>query len=115
MSRVIAKTRRKRAKTPARGGTATPNGGSRHAKVSEGRFDTVMQAAARSGLLQEKSSRIAGRVSPTLVKQAKKRTGIEADSDLIAFALASVALEDDFAEAFKDARGKVDARMNLGL
>ena len=115
MPKVIAKTSRKRAKTPARGGAPAPNGESRAAKVSEARFGTIMQAAARSGLLQEKSSRIAGRVSPTLVKQAKKRTGIEADSDLIAFALASVALEDDFPEAFKDARGKVDAKLKLGF
>jgi hypothetical protein len=70
---------------------------------------------ARSGLLGDKSGRIAGRVSPTLVEQAKKRTGIEADSDLIAFALASVALEDDFPDAFTDARGKVDAKLKLGF
>jgi hypothetical protein len=74
-----------------------------------------MQAAERSGLLEEKSSRIAGRVSPALVEQAKKRTGIEADTDLIEFALANVALEDRFAETFKDARGKVDADLKLGF
>ena len=78
-------------------------------------FDNVMKAAARSGLLKEKSSRIAGRVSPALVKQAKRRTGIDADSDLIAFALANVALEDNFAEAFNDARGKVAAGLKLGF
>ncbi|WP_445219681.1 hypothetical protein ACKWRH_05815 [Bradyrhizobium sp. Pa8] len=70
------------------------------------RFETVMEAAERSGLLKQKSSRIAGRVSPLLVEEAKRRTGIEADTDLIAFALANLALEDKFAEAFKDARGK---------
>lgn len=83
--------------------------------AGEGRFDTVMKAAERSGLLKEKSSRIAGRVSPTLVEQAKKRTGIAADTDLIAFALANVALEDDFPDAFKDARGKIDAGLKLGF
>src|ERR1700726_3441589 len=72
------------------------------------RFETVMEAAERSGLLKQKSSRIAGRVSPSLVQEAKRRTGIEADTDLIAFALANVALEDKFAGAFKDARGKID-------
>jgi len=88
---------------------------SRQLRASEGRFETVMKAAERSGLLKEKSSRIAGRVSPALVEQAKKRTGIQADTDLIAFALANVALEDEFAEAFKDARGKVDGRLKLGF
>lgn len=78
------------------------------------RFETVMEAAERSGLLKQKSSRIAGRVSPLLVEEAKRRTGIEADTDLIAFALANVALEDKFAEAFKDARGKIDPDLKLG-
>jgi hypothetical protein len=79
------------------------------------RFETVMEAAERSGLLKQKSSRIAGRVSPSLVQEAKRRTGIEADTDLIAFALANVALEDKFAEAFKDARGKIDPDLKLGF
>jgi hypothetical protein len=77
--------------------------------------ETIMKAAERSGLLKEKSSRIAGRVSPALVEEAKRRTGIEADTDLIAFALANVALQDNFAQAFKDASGKVDADLKLGF
>jgi len=74
-----------------------------------------MKAAERSGLLNEKSGRIAGRVSPALVKEAKKRTGIEGDTDLIAFALASVALDDNFDKAFKESRGKVPADLKLGF
>ena len=79
------------------------------------RFEAVMEAAARSGLLRQKSSRIAGRVSPALVAQAKRQTGITADSDLIAFALANVALEEGFAEAFRKSRGKVPADVKLGF
>jgi hypothetical protein len=78
-------------------------------------FEAVMEAAERSGLLKEKSSRIAGRVSRALIEQAKRRTGIESDTDLIEFALANVALEDNFAEAFKAARGKVDPDLKLGF
>jgi hypothetical protein len=84
-------------------------------QVSSARFEAVMMAAERSGLLSEKTSRIAGRVSPALVKQAKKQTGIEGDTDLIAFALASVALEDNFREAFKESRGKVPTDLKLGF
>ena len=84
-------------------------------RVSKARFEAVMQAAERSGLLSEKSSRIGGRVSPALVEQAKKQTGIQTDTDLIEFALASVALEDKFADVFKDSRGKVDADLKLGF
>ena len=83
--------------------------------VSKARFEAVMQAAEQSGLLSEKSGRIGGRVSPALVRQAKRQTGIETDTDLIEFALATVALEDNFAEAFKESRGKVDAELKLGF
>jgi hypothetical protein len=82
---------------------------------SAARVEAVMRAAARSGLLGEKSGRIGGRVSPALVRQAKRQTGIEADSDLIEFALATVALEDNFAKAFKRSRGKVDPGLKLGF
>jgi len=84
-------------------------------QISKARFEAVMKAAKRSGLLSEKCSRIAGRISPALVEQAKKQTGIEGDSDLIAFALASVALEDNFAEVFKESRGKAPADLKLGF
>lgn len=76
--------------------------------------EAVMAAAERSGLLREKSGRIGGRVSPALVRKAKDKTGIEADTDLINFALASVALEDRFAEAFKAVHGTVDPDLELG-
>jgi hypothetical protein len=85
------------------------------AVISNARFEAVMQAARQSGLLGEKAGRIGGRVSPTLVEQAKRQTGIETDTDLIEFALASVALEDRFAEAFKEARGKIDPELKLGF
>ena len=84
-------------------------------RVSKARFEAVMQAAEQSGLLSEKSGRIGGRVSPALVKQAKRQTGIETDTDLIEFALASVALEDNFAQTFKESRGKVDPELKLGF
>jgi len=83
--------------------------------VSKARFEAVMRAAEQSGLLSEKGGRIGGRVSPALVRQAKRQTGIETDTDLIAFALASVALEDDFADMFRESRGKVDPALKLGF
>ena len=82
--------------------------------VSKARFEAVMRAAEQSGLLDEKGGRIGGRVSPALVRQAKRQTGIEADTDLIEFALATVALEDNFADVFKESRGKVDPKLKLG-
>ncbi|MEH2528409.1 hypothetical protein V1288_006318 [Bradyrhizobium sp. AZCC 2176] len=63
----------------------------------------------------EKGGRIGGRVSPALVRQAKRPTGIETDTDLIEFALATVAIEDNFADVFKESRGKVDPKLKLGF
>jgi len=83
--------------------------------LSKARFEAVMQAAERSGLLSRKSGRIGGRVSPALVEQAKRQTGIETDTDLIEFALATIALDDDFARTFKESRGKVDPALKLGF
>ena len=79
------------------------------------RVEAVMAAAERSGLLQEKSGRIGGRISPVLIRQAKAQTGIETDTELIEFALANVALEDKFAEGFKAVRGSVDPDLKLGF
>lgn len=81
----------------------------------ETQVEAVIAAARRSGLLHQKSGRIGGRVSPALVEQAKARTGIETDTDLIEFALANIALEDRFAESFKAVRGKVDLDLKLGF
>jgi hypothetical protein len=50
------------------------------------RFEAVMEAAKESGLLGAKSARIGGRVSPALIEQAKRQTGIAADTDLLEFA-----------------------------
>lgn len=83
--------------------------------VCKARFEAVMRAAEKSGLLNEKSGRIGGRVSQALVRQAKRQTGIETDTDLIEFALATVALEDNFADVFKGSRGKVDPKLKLGF
>ena len=79
------------------------------------RVDATIKAAQESGLISEKSSRISGRVSAELVEQAKRRTGLSSDTDLIQFALAAVALEDGFAVAFKESRGKIDPDLKLGF
>lgn len=90
---------------------AIPSG----ARQSKTQIEAVMSAAERSGLLSQKSGRIGGRVSPALVEQAKARTGIQTDTDLIEFALANIALEDRFADSFKAVRGTVDSDLELGF
>ena len=90
-------------------------GTERVATVHGTQVEAVMLAAQRSGLLEEKSGRIGGRVSPALVDRAKARTGIETDTDLIEFALANIALDDKFAVSFKAIRGTVDPDLKLGF
>ena len=103
------------ARTPLKG-SARRDGKNGPFVISKARFEAVMLAARQSGLLSgKKSGRIGGRVNPALVKQAKRQTGIVTDTDLIEFALASIALEDKFAEAFKESRGKVDPGLKLGF
>jgi hypothetical protein len=98
----------------ARGETTKRSTRSVRLAISRDRqVEAVMAAARRSGLLDEKGSRIGARVSPALVKRAKARTGIKADTDLIEFALANIALEDKFAAAFWAVRGKVEPDLNL--
>jgi hypothetical protein len=77
-------------------------------------YESVMEAAEQCGLLKEKTTRISGRVSPALIAEAKRRTGIQSDTELIEFALANLALEDNFAEAFEAAHGKIDPDLKLG-
>lgn len=77
------------------------------------RIEAVFRGAEKVGLLGEKDGRIAGRVSSGLIKEAKARTGIKSDSELIAFALATVALEDNFAQEFSDLAGTVDPELDL--
>lgn len=85
------------------------------AATRKARLQAVREAAENSGLLGEKSARIGGRISPRLVKMAKKRTGIETDTDLIEFALANVALDDNFGQTFRKARASVDPTLKLGF
>jgi hypothetical protein len=50
-----------------------------------------------------------------VVRQARRQTGIVTDTNLIEFALASIALEDNFAETFRESRGKIDPELKLGF
>jgi hypothetical protein len=77
------------------------------------RIAAVLDQAGKAGLLGEKDGRIAARLSSDLIAQAKSRTGIRSDSDLLAFALANVAIEDNFGATFSRLRGEVDRAMDL--
>lgn len=85
------------------------------AETGDARVRTILDTARIAGLLEQKTARISGRISPSLVDRAKRLTGIESNTDLIEFALANVALDDPFPAAFRQARGTIDPSLKLGF
>ena len=83
------------------------------AATSPSKVQAVLARAQESGLIARKAGRISGRVSPELIERAKARTGIQSDTELVEFALANLAIEDDFADAFRALRGTVDPGLDL--
>lgn len=75
----------------------------------------VMGRAVDMGLITKEVHQVGARLPTKLLEQAKRRTGIGSTTDLIAFALASVAVEDNFGKAFAQARGKLDPDLDIGF
>jgi hypothetical protein len=64
--------------------------------VAGARRRSVVAAAKAAGLLAGTNSALGARVPQNLVARAKERSGISSTTDLVEYALAKVALEDDF-------------------
>jgi hypothetical protein len=80
------------------------------------RPDWVIDVVERQGLLGpglEKDTRIGGRVTHQLLEAAKARCGITSNTELLEYALAKVALEDDFGEFLVSRKGTVDSDLDL--
>ncbi|MBZ9709833.1 hypothetical protein LB543_24295 [Mesorhizobium sp. ESP7-2] len=75
----------------------------------------TLRAAIRKGLIGSKDERITARLSRALIEQAKRQTGIEGDTELLEFALANVALEDNFPATMNKLAGTIDPDINLGF
>ena len=75
----------------------------------------VLRRATDMGLMGTEVHQVGARLPTKLLEQAKKRTGIVSTTDLMAFALANVAVEDNFAKAFVAARGKIDPDLDIGF
>lgn len=75
----------------------------------------TLRAAIRSGLIGAKDERITARVSHALIEQAKRQTGITGDTELLEFALANVALEDNFPATMNMLEGTIDPDIKLGF
>lgn len=86
------------------------------ADARSGRVAETLAAAERSGLIRAgKAERISARVSPELLAQAKQKTGIAGATELLEFALATIALDDRFIETMTKLDGAVDQDIKLGF
>jgi hypothetical protein len=77
------------------------------------RRSAVLASAKDAGLLAGASGRIAGRIRKQLVNAAKTRSGIKSDTELLEYALARVALEDDFGPKLIAREGRVPQDIDL--
>ncbi len=78
------------------------------------RFREVMAIAREKGLLRGAKNRmVRGRMPEALVQKAKKRTGIQTDTELLEVAIANLAVADDFAEWLLSRRGRVSPEIDL--
>jgi hypothetical protein len=77
------------------------------------RRTAVLKTAKDAGLLAGESGRIAGRIRKHLVAAAKARSGIKSDTELLEYALARVALEDDFVPKLFAREGRVSRDLDL--
>ena len=75
----------------------------------------VIERAQEMGLMTTNTQQVGARLPMKLLEHAKKRTGLNSTTDLLTFALANVAVDDNFAEAFVAARGKLDPDLDVGF
>jgi len=70
----------------------------------------VERLAREKGLLKRggKSRIVTARLTEDLIAEAKRRTGLDSDSELIRIAVANLALGDDFGEWLIAQRGRLD-------
>ena len=77
------------------------------------RHQVVIETAERAGLLRGENGRIAGRVRAELIRLAKERSGLTSDTQLLEYALAKIALEDDFGAKILTRKGRVSPDIDL--
>jgi len=87
---------------------------SKRSHLRQSKFQEVLVMAQREGLLDGGRSQVVrGRMPAALVSQAKKRTGIQSDTDLIEVALANIAVGDDYADWLLSRQGTIDPEVDL--
>jgi len=74
----------------------------------------ILTIAEEKGLFRGTRTKVVrGRMPEALVSQAKARTGIKSDTDLLELALANLAVADDYLEWLLSRRGTVSQDIDL--
>ena len=76
---------------------------------------SVVAAAKAAGLLAGGNGALGARIPDRLVAQAKERSGIKSTTELVEYALAKVALEDDFGRKLVARKGTIPTDIKLEL
>lgn len=76
-------------------------------EYASARQRSVVAAAQAAGLMTGTNSALGARVPRELVARAKQRSGIDSTTDLVEYALAKVALEDDFGSKLVGLKGSI--------
>jgi hypothetical protein len=77
--------------------------------------ERVLDVARLEGIIppSDKDAKVSGRVHRSLLNAAKQRTGLTSETALLEYALAKVAIEDNFGERFARLRGSVSRDVEL--
>ena len=77
--------------------------------------ERVLDVARTEGFIppSDKDAKVSGRVHRSLLDAAKQRTGLTSETALLEYALAKVAIEDNFAEVLAGLRGSVSKDVDL--
>jgi hypothetical protein len=82
--------------------------------VRSSKLRDAMVIAEKEGLLRgQRTQVVRGRMPAALVTRAKKRTGINSDTELIEVALANIAVTDDYADWLLSRSGAVGCEVDL--
>jgi len=74
---------------------------------------SVVDAARHAGLFAGDRGSIGARVHTVLIEAAKEKSGLTSTTDVVEYALAKVALEDDYGQKLLSLKGKVPKDLNL--
>ncbi len=84
-------------------------------RLALARRQSVLVTAEAAGLFAGGNSTVGARVPRVLVMQAKARSGIESTTELVEYALAKVALEDDFGAKLVARTGVIPADITFDV